>query len=547
MLRLRASLLVAGLACALGCSRTVEPLDPDPIARDAAAETPDAAPDGGAASPDASTPLGDVGFFDAGPAPEGPFLPAAWMRTPESEGTVYLQSFGVHRDGEVVLVLDAAGEVGLGGRSIAIGSDPGTHLLLARLSPDGEVRELSRLLEAESGAMRLVPLADGDLLALGFTRGTYEIRPDSPEAIRGQTEDAQVFLARLDREGRPRWIRPMQGTLEVRAVLLRRDGRLLLAGHAAERLVLAGRGGPQEIAARARADYPGHGVILTLGAEGFLEAFELIDGDAGSTIASIAEGTDGTLAFAGSFGGFPNGLRAELHGGAPDQAVLTNVSSDDDPALDLFFGALGPDDRVRFFERMPSYNNGPARLEVLPRDDGEWLLSIESGSVLVLGEGEPNEQVHHRSVVARFDSDGSFSSARPGPLFGDVVHREAELMASSWLQGRDGDPSAWVVNEGEVDEIRLPLIETPDRMIDGWALAALGADGRARRALPFVTTVTPNSAVPQTRIAPWPAGNAWFLAVEASGVLELGFGSASPVVLAPDFRNRIFIVRVPGP
>jgi len=315
-------------------------------------------------------------------------------------------------DGGLALVALFNGTATFGERTLSASADPYAHLLFARITADGEVAALTRLCDrcASFGGVALAERADGSIALASVADGAVVLAPDAPDPVHLDA-DQVLFVALLTPDGAlARWSTPARSpaSVELRALAATPDGGLVVGGAAMGLEVDGGLAFDAEDGWH----YPGRGFLLGVDAALAPRYAEQLAGAAGSDINMIHVDTD-AITVVGDFGGYPLGVSTVFAAGTPEERTLASVSSDDDPAMDVFFARWTPPTgpalgrpRLAWARRVAHYSNGPRpatwtrsgaapgevelRLDgttsVAPDDDGELRApAYSAGGHLVVG------------------------------------------------------------------------------------------------------------------------------------------------------------------
>ncbi|HRE90864.1 MAG TPA: hypothetical protein PK095_17200 [Myxococcota bacterium] len=328
-------------------------------------------------------------------------------------------------DGSLVVAGQFNGALELDGLSVDSGDDdPYTHAVAARITPEGIAADLRRLCErCLSGTTPLIALAGGRYAFAAAVDGELVFEPGTPNA-RVVRADHQLLVAIVGVNGQLEdhalVARVAEGA-EVRALAATPGGGLAIGGST---WALALDDGPA-FEAEEGWHYPGRAFVVVVDSELRPRYAEQLGGQAGSTVGMLR--VDGeTLDMVGDFGGYPLGVETTFNEGLASATTLTSVSSDDDPAMDLFVArwtlpVLSEDDaptrpRLVWARRFANYQNGPRQptwlrgtsergLEL--RVDGAGRLEVDGEHYALPRPERPEDG--WTSVVVRLTSEGEAS------------------------------------------------------------------------------------------------------------------------------------------
>jgi len=362
--------------------------------------------------------------------PTGPERPSAidWAiqsEAPEGVSVGYPSTLAL-ADGGLVVAATFDGPVSFGGRELTSDDARYTHALFTRVTPDGEVAALTRLCDRCLQARTpLRELADGQVAFASFVDGDVVLAPGSAAEARF-TAARELLVAVVTRDGElVRWARVarMPGYGSAEAIALGPDGGLVIAG-SCQGLTL--EGGPTFLEEEGW-HYPGRAFLVGVDAALAPRFGEQLGGAAGSTI-GLAHLDGDTLFTVGDFGGYPLGV-ASVFGVGQDAAVaLPSVSSDDDPAMDIFVarwrlpGAGERRPRLVGVQRIAHYSNGPRPATWIRGAPGGGVeLRVEGVEVIVADDGGHFRAPHPdrwRDAIVRVSPAGAASvvASQPAPL-----------------------------------------------------------------------------------------------------------------------------------
>lgn len=397
------------------------------------------------AGPDSGDTTTDTSISDSSPADTdlGPVDPAVvpvvidWaIQTHHSpESWFGWPTFTRLSDGNLLLAGQANRVVEFGERELDLGEgDAYSHSVAARVTPTGEVVDLRELCNrCLSGTTPLIPLSGGRYAFASAVDGEIVLAPGSAEEVVLQA-DHQLLVAVIGADGgleKHALVARLGQSGETSAIAATADGGLVIGGSA---WGLSVDGGPS-FEVEEGWHYPGRAFLVVVDSELRTRYAEQLGGKAGSTIAMIqVSGRD--LVTVGDFGGYPLGVESTFHTGSGESLTLTSVSSDDDPAMDLFvarwtlpeLAAEAPTARpeVQWARRFANYQNGPRT--------PTWIRGTEAGGVEFRVDGAG-------SLVP--DGQGQWALPRPDDYWTSVVLRVSA----------DGEPTLGFVANGNVEPL----------------------------------------------------------------------------------------------
>lgn len=494
------------------------------------------------------TPAADAGQADAGadPGPDGgsladvplPGTPErrdvalSWtLESTAGEGGVHTQATLPLADGDLLVMATFSGSVRLGATVIEGTAERYFHHLAVRVRPDGTLRFARRVCDGCVGAAVEAP--DGRI-------GTVTVAsrliasPGTPEELDLSSAKPGCALTVLTPDGAVQAMRRF-GSCEsagLRAVAPAPDGGWFVGGHVRSASFDDGTviDVPQDVF------YPGRAFVAKLRADLSTEWVEPITGTAGSTVSMLAPWGDGVVAV-GDFGGYPIGATAEF-GRAP--VVLEAVSSDDDPAMDVFVAAWTAPGRLAFARRVQHYGSerqatwlhaSAAGFDF--RLDGVGELTLRDGE-LFFGYGGAD------SVRLRFDAAGAFAGADAMPARA-VPWPGARAWSTAW-QAPGGTRTTLGTTPGAL------VFDTPASTgfanSAGWLLAHWKPEGTLGRAGQLVGEAPPDRSVPTLHGAAPQRDGAWLLYLSGSGALTLRPDAGAPATLEGSTYERMVFVGV---
>lgn len=321
-------------------------------------------------------------------------------------------------DGSLIVAGLVNRVVSFGGHTLDTqAEDPYTNAVAAKLTTGGEVVDLRRLCErCLTGTTPLLALPGGRYAFASTVHGEVVLAPDTgtPRIVNADHEllvvivgadggvEDHALVARVDQGASPQ------------AMTLTSDGGLAIGGSAWS---LAIDNGPT-FEAQGGWHYPGRAFLVVLDAELRPRHAELLGGEAGSTIAMLhAEGD--ALYAVGDFGGYPLGVATTFDTGLETALTLESVSSDDDPAMDLFVArwtlpepsldAPTTRPRIDWAKRLAHYQNGPRQPTWLRASEGGVEFRVDGAGRLETDGAHfalPRPDEYWTSVVVRMSADG---------------------------------------------------------------------------------------------------------------------------------------------
>ena len=216
---------------------------------------------------------------------------------------------------------------------------------------------------------------------------------------------------------------------------------------------------------------------------------------------------DAGVAAIGGFGGYPIGVQAVFAEGTPEATTLTAVSSDDDPAMDIWVARWSAPGQLAWAQRIRSYGN--------PTPADAWAKLEDSGSfqATFAGEAVESDPLHegqlylrpagHRAfTTVRFDASGiAHGSAHPLGLAiyqgGYPYAVGVDLLAAG--ESRELSPEVTLTvpsstADAETSAIGLGTWNTSGQLLHGGALQLRVPGGTWPLSLQAVT-VSPGSAL----------------------------------------------------
>lgn len=467
------------------------------------------------------TAVGDtVVDVDLGPPPEPVTgdLTLDWAIQSDSLGgsTLY-PSFAALDDGGVAIIAGFDQTVTFGGKTVVAPDDEKYHhALYARVTGSGEVAALT------NPCSGCIGLGGSPLTALSGQRVAFAGVSDEALSLTILAADGTIEATKVIATGE---------YMEPRALIATAEGFVVAGNHSRAFTVT---GGPTFGDAE-DAFFPGLAFVIGVDHALVPRFADALDGAAGSTIGMLHQ--DGTrLVAVGDFGGYPAGAEAIFGKGTADELALESVSSDDDPAVDIFVAtwdlATLNDKRpkVAWARRIAHYSNGP-RSPTFLRASGDDLEFLIGGAEHIDPDGEhytigyPEDQ----SLVVRFDRDGVLVAddvvpTRLVPRPGGFASLTTPWAGSTVTIGDDG-PS-----------FSVPAYEPgADVAYSGHVIA----DFRADRALVQAGMLLVTSDPSQYPVSP----HALFPQADGSSLLLLH--GSTPVTLVPDAGPEVSLPRSP--
>lgn len=358
---------------------------------------------------------------------------AVWaLQSTAGAGGVLTQATLARRSGAMVVSAVFSGTVTFGDHTLSTDEQGHRHQLLAEVRPDGAVGFARHVCDLCLGVLAEGP--GGQLASLRGGESAAFVRLTDYGAIAARSEPALG----------PGWT--------VTALTGRPEGGWLAGGSM-----------PAE-----EAFYPGRAFIAGLSADGTVEWVERIEGTAGSQTTMVAPSAEGFVAV-GDFGGYPLGVTADFAGGA---AVLEALSSDDDPAYDLFVARWQAPGALSWARRIQHYQNGPRNPTELDVSADQIAFRLDGAGELEEEEGEYGAGYGDgdRSLRITLDAQGVPSDLLPLPYGAQPVpDRSAHLsLRRVWREeGFRATPAGphfpRGATLGEQDVVRHVLSEWTDR------------------------------------------------------------------------------------
>lgn len=448
-------------------------------------------------------------------------------------------------DGSLLVVGLVNGALELDGQAIDTGGDdPYVHGVSARITPTGEVIDLRRLCDrCLSGSTPIVALPGGGFALAASVHGEVVLAPGAPSERVLQAE-RQLLLAVFDSDGellRHALVARFGDGREVTALTPTPDGGFAIGGAAFELSIDAG---PSFVADEGW-HYPGRGFLVVVDSALRPRYAELLGGDAGSIITMLHVAND-TVHAVGDFGGYPHGVETTFNAGLENAVTLESVSSDDDPAMDLFVArwtlpGLADDapatrPEIAWARRIAHYQNSPRPPTWLRASEGGIEFRVDRADRLEV-DGEhfalPYADDYWTSAVLRVSAEGLVT--RTFAANGPVV----PLADGGYLSVVSAWPGVTYRPAGEDGPSFSPPPSTTGAdgsTHHGHVLAHWRKDGALIAAGEFITS-SPASYSPPTlqHLVPHPDGSAFI-------VLH---GSA-PVTLLPSQGEAIDLERAPN-
>jgi|GEM_PF-2888923 len=548
-----ASLLVLAPACGGATSGgATDTFGDDTAAADVAQDTSaaDAAEPDTALADATSDAAGDTVAVDTGlgpaPTPEERPLAIAWaIQSDQTEGASLLYPAVVALpDGGFVAMATFDGTVTFGEREVVSDDEKYTHTLFTRVTPEGEVAALRWVCDncgAYSDASIAV-LPSGELAFVSVADGEVVLDPGGDAELTLDTGDEPALLVTvLTQDGalaRARLVAELPGWGEIRALIATPDGGLVAAGNTQGLVVPDGPAfGPED-----GWHYPGRAFVLGADADLNVTFAEQASGDAGSDVTLLHLDGDALYAI-GDFGGYPLHVPMVLGAGTDGEVTLEAVSSDDDPAMDIFVSrwdlAALTDGRPRleWARRLSHYSNGP-RPGTFARSDG-------AGGVLfriVGADGVEPDDDGQIDTVPAYGSENHLLARASAEGEVSAVATVSSPLSPAW----DGFLSAetwWSGREVAVGGDDGPVFEVPEATTgpDGvkWSGTVLGrwrADG-ALLAAGMLLQRTKSSGYPLTIRSALP---------QDDGSVILVMHGSPTVTLVPSEGDEVLVSRDPG-
>lgn len=320
--------------------------------------------------------------------------------TPGLSGVLLQTGLATH-NGDLFVTAYFSGTVSVGNLIISADDTSYTHVLGVRVSPKGEVRYLRHLCDGCSGAAG--EASDGRIALVSMSK-TLVGNPTGPDLIDLTADEAGMAVTIISPDGYVETMRrfAVGPDATVRCVRATQDGGWLVGGHFNE---LAFENGttytvPEPVF------WPGQGFIVKLTPNLKVDWVELVKGTAASSVSMLAEWGAGFVAV-GDFGGYPLGVVSEF---GTSGVTLEALSSDDDPAMDIFITRWSAPGDVLFARRVQHYSNGPRNPTWLDVEGDTLTTRVDSVAKL-----EVDDELHYRggygesgvALSTRWDSVGT--------------------------------------------------------------------------------------------------------------------------------------------
>lgn len=463
-------------------------------------------------------------------------IPWALHSTAGSNGVLTATTLAL-ADGGLLVGATFADTVTLGEHTITASDAIYRHQLAVRVDPDGDVRFARHLCDGCLG-LAAAEAPDGRI-AVARVGTTLVANPDDPDGasvIDASTDEPACAITLVDPDsGAVTAARSFGACMgEIRALTPLPDGGWLLGGH----LTAAAFEDGTAFTVPDTIFYPGQAFIARLGPDLTLAWVERVGGAAASSVSMLAPLGDTGFVTVGDFGGWPRHVTADF--GADPPTALVAVSSDDDPAYDLFVARYnGPDD-LAFARRVVHYGweRQPSWLTASPADGVAFRMDLVD--TFELRDGDPDFGYGGQdSARLRFALDGALLGVEPLPP--GAVRWPG---AAAWATSRQTAAGTTTVGEGP-DALTFDTPAEADGVAThGLLLAHWRDDGalaragllRVERAADQFDVVAPHGVAPQ------PDGS-WLIYLSAAADLTLrpDVGDATP--LARSGYERVIFLR----
>lgn len=448
-------------------------------------------------------------------------------------------------DGSLLLAGLANGVVELGEHRVDTSTDdPYAHGVSARITPAGQVVDLRRLcVRCLSGSSPILALPDDRFALASAVDGEVVLAPGARSERTVQATNqllVAIFGADGELERHALVARFGQGK-EVTALAPTPNGGFAIGG-AADALSIDS--GPSFVGDEGW-HYPGRAFLVVVDADLRPRYAELLGGDAGSIITMLHVMGD-ALHAVGDFGGYPLGVSAIFNKDLESAVTLESVSSDDDPAMDLFvarftlpsLAAESPPTRpgIAWARRIAHYQNGPRQPTWLRATDTGVEFRVDRADTLET-DGEhyalPRPDDHWTSAVLRVSTDGLVTRtfAANGPVV-PLPDGGYLSVASAW-SGVTYRPAG---DEGP--SFSVPPSTTGVDGLDhqGHVLARWRRDGALLVAGQLIASTSSSYSRPTLQhLVPQPDGSALLV-----------FHGSAPVTLVPSRGEPLELAREPN-
>lgn len=454
--------------------------------------------------------------------------------TPGSHGAQPLLTVRLP-NGAVLVVASVSGTFGVASRTVVVDEIPYVHTAVWVVNPDGTVPFLRHLADGVYPSAGAV-MADGSVVLAGRMAVNAVVAPGAADQI-VLNAPAGAAVVRLNATGTALGAATLgAGVIEPLVVSPAPNGEVWVGGQQSATFANGLVGADPDGGSVSR------GFVATLSAQLAVSQVALLGGNAESAVRMLAPSGSGYVAV-GDFGGYPPGAQTVFAPGTASEVSLAGVSSDDDPALDVFVARYVDPGALAFARRIRSYANNrrpvtwlgelaPSRFTFLLRDAAGL---VEEGDQFAV-----THELARADLCATFDAQGQYvggiRAAQPlGPWPG----------GSGWL-GASVEPAPTVLTLGEgTATLEVGVAATAGALNHAWVGSQWHADGRLQRAGALEMRV-PEGANPLTMTRAVAQADGSFLVV-LSGEAEVTLlpAAGNPVTLPQSVGYERFVfVRV---
>ena len=288
-------------------------------------------------------------------------------------------------DGSVLLTGSYEAKAGFGNRTLT--SAGKSDIFLSRVNSDGGFDWTTPAGGAgEEAAYGLASYGDGSSLVAGYFHGDAMFGPVTQKAI-GR---ADVFIARVDKDGNFLWSRRAGGTEydSAEAASALADGGAIVAGYFEKEASFG------SITLKAIDEYDQDGFITKVDADGQFQWAVSVSGPQLQTVRSVATLTDGSAVIAGTFTG-----TAKL-------GEFT-LNSDKEWGSDAYIAKLNSDGEFEWAQRIGGSDF--IRIEDISSNaSNDIVIAGTFSETAVFGEKSISSAGYADAFVAKFNSQGQF-------------------------------------------------------------------------------------------------------------------------------------------
>ena len=288
-------------------------------------------------------------------------------------------------DGSVLLTGSYEAKAGFGNRTLT--SAGKSDIFLSRVNSDGGFDWTTPAGGAgEEAAYGLASYGDGSSLVAGYFHGDAMFGPVTQKAI-GR---ADVFIARVDKDGNFLWSRRAGGTEydSAEAASALADGGAIVAGYFEKEASFG------SITLKAIDEYDQDGFITKVDADGQFQWAVSVSGPQLQTVRSVATLTDGSAVIAGTFTG-----TAKL-------GEFT-LNSDEEWGSDAYIAKLNSDGEFEWAQRIGGSDF--IRIEDISSNaSNDIVIAGTFSETAVFGEKSISSAGYADAFVAKFNSQGQF-------------------------------------------------------------------------------------------------------------------------------------------